>query len=59
MVKYKWFRNHYTPNKAEDKGNVVLVYPDNALTYVHGASMKISDGVIASSPDKQLEIFEG
>ena len=45
--------------RLEDKGNIVLVYPDKALAYVHGVIINIIDGVIASSPGKQLESFEG
>ena len=58
-MEYKWFRNYYTLSKARDKGNIVLVYPDKALAYVHGVIINIIDGVIASSPGKQLESFEG
>ena len=46
--------------RLKTKSNIVLVYPDKALAYyVHGASIKIIDGVIASSWGKQLESFEG
>ena len=45
--------------RLEDKGNIVLVYPDKALAYVHGVISNIIDGVIASSPGKQLESLEG
>ena len=45
--------------RLKTKSNIVLVYPDKALVHVHGASIKIIDGVIASSWGKQLESFEG
>ena len=45
--------------RLKTKSNIVLVYPDKALAYVHGVSIKIIDEVIASSPDNQPEIFEG
>ena len=45
--------------RLKTKSNIVLVHPDKALAYVHGVSIKIIDEVIASSLEKQLEIFEG
>ena len=45
--------------RLKTKSNIVLVHPDKALAYVHGVSIKFIDGVITSSPDKQLEFFEG
>ena len=42
------------------KSNIELACPDKALAYyVHGVISNIIDGVIASSPGKQLESFEG
>ena len=36
--------------RPKTKSNIVLAYPDTALAYyVHGVSIKIIDGVIASS----------
>ena len=45
--------------RLKTKSKIVLAHPDKALAYVHGVSIKFIDGVITSSPDKQLEIFEG
>ena len=45
--------------RLKTKSSIVLVYPDKALAYVHGVISNIIDGVIASSPGKQLESFEG
>ena len=45
--------------RLKTKSNIVLVYPDKALAYVHGVVSNIVDGVIASSWGKQLESFEG
>ena len=45
--------------RLKTKSSIVLVYPDKALVYVHVVTSNIIDGVIASSPGKQLESFEG